>query len=159
MAIMLARGDLDIEADIRSDSASLHPLIGALLDAPGEVHCLRDATRGGVATVLNEIALDSGVGIRVDDATLPVRNEVRAACEILGMDPLHVANEGKLVAIVAPAEADAMVAALRACPGGEDACVIGEVLPEPVGRVLLRTPFGGTRVLDMLVGDPLPRIC
>jgi hydrogenase expression/formation protein HypE len=157
---MLARGDLDIEADVRSDTQPLWDLVDALLRACGDaVHCMRDATRGGVATVLNEIALAAEVGVVIEESRLPVRPEVAGAGEILGIDPLYVANEGKLVAVVAPEHADAALAAMRALPSGAEAAIIGEVRDEPPGRVLGRTTFGGHRLIDMLVGDPLPRIC
>ncbi len=159
-AIMLARGEFDLDADIESDTRCLWPAVDALLDAAGaELHCLRDATRGGVASVLNELARASGVAIVVREADVPVHPAVAGACEILGIDPMYVANEGKLVAFVAPGAADAALAALRAAPGGEDAADIGEVRTEPVGMVLVETAFGGKRVMDQLVGDPLPRIC
>ncbi|GAA1986889.1 hydrogenase expression/formation protein HypE [Catenulispora subtropica] len=160
VAIMLARGGLDLEAEVRSDTRSLWPVVHALLDACGpEAHCLRDATRGGVATVLNEIAAAAEVGVLVAEDRLPVRPEVTGACEILGIDPLYVANEGKLVAFVAPEVADAALEAMRGVEAGADAAVIGEVRDEPPGRVLGRTAFGGHRIIDVLVGDPLPRIC
>jgi hydrogenase expression/formation protein HypE len=160
VAILLARGDLDIEADVRSDTQPLWPLAAALLAACGDgLHCMRDATRGGVATVLNEIALAAEVGIVIDETRVPVRPEVAGAGEILGIDPLYVANEGKLVAFVAAQHADAALAALRSLPAGQDAAIVGEVRDEPPGRVLGRTTFGGHRLIDMLVGDPLPRIC
>ena len=160
VAIMLARGGLELEAEVRSDTRSLWPVVAGLLDACGPgVRCLRDATRGGVATVLNEIAVAAEVGVVVDESRLPVRPEVTGACEILGIDPLYVANEGKLIAFVAPEAADAALAAMRATAAGADAAVIGEVRAEPPGRVLGRTTFGGHRIIDMLVGDPLPRIC
>jgi hydrogenase expression/formation protein HypE len=160
IAILLARGDLDIEADVRSDTQPLWSLASALLTTCGDgLHCMRDATRGGVATVLNEIAMAAEVGIVVEESRLPVRPEVVGAGEILGIDPLYVANEGKLVAFVEAAHADAALAALRALPGGIDAAIVGEVREEPPGRVLGRTTFGGHRLIDMLVGDPLPRIC
>lgn len=160
VAIMLARGELDIDADVRSDTRPLWPLVSAALDACGSaVHCMRDATRGGVATVLNEIALSTQLGVVIDEQKLPLRPEVVGAGEILGIDPLYVANEGKLIAFVAPEQADAALAAVRAHPAGVDAAIIGEVRNEPEGRVLGRTTFGGHRMIDMLVGDPLPRIC
>ena len=160
IAILLARGDLDIEADVRSDTQPLWTLASALLSTCGEgLHCMRDATRGGVATVLNEIALAAEVGVVLEESRVPVRPEVIGAGEILGIDPLYVANEGKLVAFVAPEHADAALAAMRALPTGEDAAIVGEVRAEPPGRVLGRTAFGGHRLIDMLVGDPLPRIC
>ncbi len=160
IAILLARGDLNIEADVRSDTQPLWTLASALLSAVGGgVHCMRDATRGGVATVLNEIALAAEVGIVVEESRVPVRPEVLGAGEILGIDPLYVANEGKLVAFVAPEHADAALEAMRAVTSGQDAAIVGEVRQEPPGRVLGRTSFGGHRLIDMLVGDPLPRIC
>jgi hydrogenase expression/formation protein HypE len=160
IAILLARGRLDLEADVRSDTRSLWPVCEALLDACGEdLRCMRDATRGGVATVLNEIAVAAGLGVVVAEDRVPVRPEVAGAGELLGIDPLYVANEGTLVAFVAPASADAALEAVRAQPGGADAALIGEVREEPPGRVLGRTAFGGHRLIDMLVGDPLPRIC
>jgi len=160
VAILLARGDLDIEADVRSDTAPLWSLASAMLAACGDgLHCMRDATRGGVATVLNEIALAAEVGIVLEESRVPVRPEVFGAGEILGIDPLYVANEGKLVAFVAAEQADAALAAMRSVPSGEHAAIVGEVREEPPGRVLGRTTFGGHRLIDMLVGDPLPRIC
>ncbi|MBW3663676.1 MAG: hydrogenase expression/formation protein HypE [Actinobacteria bacterium] len=160
VAIMLARGELEISADVRSDTQPLWSLAEEVMDACGAgLHCMRDATRGGVATVLNEIALSSGAGIVVQEARVPLRPAVTGACEILGIDPLYVANEGKLVAFVAPEHADAGLEAMRSDPAGEDAAIIGEVVEEPEGRVLGRTTFGGHRIIDMLVGDPLPRIC
>jgi hydrogenase expression/formation protein HypE len=160
ITIMLARGELDIDADVRSDTQSLWPLVAAVRDACGAaLHCMRDATRGGVATVLNEIALATRLGVVIDEQRLPLRPQVVGASEILGIDPLYVANEGKLVAFVDPAHADAALAAMRAQPAGESAAIIGEVRDEPEGRVLGRTTFGGHRMIDMLVGDPLPRIC
>jgi hydrogenase expression/formation protein HypE len=160
IAVMLAREALDIETDVQSDTAPLHALVAALLAAAGEgVHCLKDPTRGGVATALNEMALGSEVSIALDERAIPVHPEVRGACEILGLDPLTIANEGKLLAIVAPERVDAALAAMRAHPLGREAMVIGTVQAEPAGMVFLRTDIGGMRVLDMLVGDPLPRIC
>lgn len=160
IAIMLARGELDIDADVRSDTQPLWEVAEALIATSGRsLHCLRDATRGGVATVLNEIALASGAGIVIDEDKLPLRPEVVGAGEILGIDPLYVANEGKFVAFVAAESAEEALAAVRACAAGQDAAIIGEVRDEPAGRVLGRTTFGGHRIIDMLVGDPLPRIC
>ena len=159
-AIMLARGELGLSAEIESDTRPLWPTVDALLDAAGDdVRCARDATRGGVASVLNELARASGVAILVREADVPVRPDVAGAAEILGIDPMYVANEGRLVAFVAPGSADAALAALRSVPGGDQAAEIGEVRTEPPGMVLVRTAFGGTRVMDLLVGDPLPRIC
>jgi hydrogenase expression/formation protein HypE len=160
IAIMLARGDLEIAADVQSDTRELWSLAAALIDTCGDgLRVMRDATRGGVATVLNEIAMTAGIGVVVAEDRLPVRPEVAGAGEILGIDPLYVANEGKLVAFVAPEVAEAALERLRSLPGGEDAALIGEVREEPAGRVLGRTTFGGHRMIDMLVGDPLPRIC
>ncbi len=159
MAVMVARGNLELEAELESDTAPLAGLVAALLDATDGVRCLRDLTRGGLATVLNEIALAADVGIVIDEAKLPVRPEVSGACEILGIDPLYVANEGKLMAIVAPEAAAAAFAALASHELGIDTELVGEVRDEPPGLVLLETAFGGRRVVDMLVGDPLPRIC
>jgi hydrogenase expression/formation protein HypE len=160
IAIMLARGQLDIDADVSSDTQPLWALTDAMLRAGGAgVHCMRDATRGGVATVLNEIALSAEVGVVIAEERVPLRPEVIGAGEILGIDPLYVANEGKLVAFVDPDVADVVLEAMRAEPAGHDAAVIGEVREEPPGRVLGRTAFGGHRMIDVLVGDPLPRIC
>lgn len=159
ITIMLARGELDIEADLASDTAPLHGVIARLLDAAPGVRLIRDATRGGVATILNEVARDAQVAVVVDEAQMPVRPAVSGACELLGIDPLYVACEGRFVAVVDGAEADAAVQALRADPLGEDAAVIGRIKDDPPGLVLLNTSFGGTRIVDMLVGDPLPRIC
>jgi hydrogenase expression/formation protein HypE len=159
-AIMLARGDLGLEADISSDTRSLWPAADALLEAAGPaLRCMRDATRGGVASVLNELARASGVAMIVREADIPVDPAVAGAAELLGIDPMYVANEGKLVAFVAPEAADAALAALQAVPGCERATEIGEVKTEPPGMVLVDTAFGGKRVMDQLVGDPLPRIC
>ena len=159
-AIMLARGDFGIEAPIVSDTAPLHGLVAALLDAlPGGVRSLRDATRGGVATVLNEVATASQVAVVVEEEALPVRAEVTGVCELLGIDPLYVACEGRFVAVVDGEHADRAVQVLRGQPGGAGAVRIGTVRDDPPGLVLLRTVFGGTRIVDLLVGDPLPRIC
>src|SRR2546428_1390934 len=160
IAIMLAREALDIETDVESDTAPLHSLVAALFAAAGDgVHCLKDPTRGGVATALNEMALGSEVSIGLEEHAIPIHPGVRGACEILGLDPLTIANEGKLLAIVAPEKAELALAALRAHPLGHEAVIIGTVQAEPPGMVFLRTDIGGMRVLDMLVGDPLPRIC
>ena len=160
IAIMLAREALEIETTIQSDTAALHTLTAALLEAAGDgVHCLKDPTRGGVATSLNEMALGSEVGIGLDEHAIPVHGEVRGACEILGLDPLTIANEGKLLAIVAPDKAQLALKVMRDHPLGREAAIIGSVQSDPPGMVFLRTDIGGMRVLDMLVGDPLPRIC
>ncbi|MDX6552142.1 MAG: hydrogenase expression/formation protein HypE [Gaiellales bacterium] len=159
-AVMLARGEFELDAAVESDTQSLWPAVDALLDAAGaSLRCLRDATRGGVATVLNELARASGVAIVVQEASVPVRPAVSGACEILGIDPMYVANEGRFVTFVAPDAVDAALAALRSVPGCEEAVEIGEVKTDPPGMVLLATAFGGRRVMDTLVGDPLPRIC
>jgi hydrogenase expression/formation protein HypE len=159
-AIMLARGEFELDADIESDTRSLWPAVDALLEAAGSgLRCMRDATRGGVASVLNELATASGVAMLVQEGRIPVHPAVAGACEILGIDPMYVANEGKLVAVVAPELAEDALAALRAVPGCEEAAQIGEVRTEPPGMVLVQTAFGGRRVMDLLVGDPLPRIC
>ena len=159
MAVMLARGDLALEADIRSDTAPLGALMEALLAAAPSTRWMRDPTRGGLGTVCNELAQATNLAVVLDEARLPVDPAVNAACDLLGIDPLYVANEGKLVAIVAPDEADSAVAALRAQPYGSGATAIGEIHADPEGIVVLLTTFGGTRIVDMLVGDPLPRIC
>jgi hydrogenase expression/formation protein HypE len=159
-AIMLARGEFELDAPVESDTCSLWPAVDALLGAAGQhLRCLRDATRGGVASVLNELARASGVAMVVREGDVPVEPAVAGAAEILGIDPMYVANEGKLVAFVAPEGAEAALEAMRAVPGCERAAEIGEVKTEPPGMVLVATAFGGKRVMDQLVGDPLPRIC
>jgi hydrogenase expression/formation protein HypE len=157
---MLARGELDIEADIVSDTAPLNGIAADLLDAVGDgVRLMRDATRGGVATICNEVATASGVAVVLNEKAIPVRPVVNGASELLGIDPLYVACEGRFVTVVAPDRADAALATLRAHPLGEGAAAIGTIGDDPPGLVLLRTAFGGTRIVDLLVGDPLPRIC
>ena len=158
-AVMLARGDLALEADIASDTAPLHDLVEELLAAAPDTRWLRDSTRGGVGTVCNELARDADLTVVLDEESLPTLPAVAAACELLGIDPLYVANEGKLVAVVPSHQADAALAALRANPLGSAAACVGEIHAEPPGIVVLRTSMGGTRIVDMLVGDPLPRIC
>ncbi|MFN2489849.1 MAG: hydrogenase expression/formation protein HypE [Actinomycetota bacterium] len=159
-AIMLARGELELDADVTSDTASVWIQAEAVMAAAGPaLRVMRDPTRGGVATVLNEIATGSDVGVVLDEDAVPVRPAVKGACEILGIDPMYVANEGKLLAVVAAEAAEAALEALRATPGGEASALVGEVAEEPAGMVLVRTGFGGTRIMDMLIGDPLPRIC
>jgi hydrogenase expression/formation protein HypE len=159
-AVMLARGEFELDAEVESDTCSLWPAVDALLDAAGPaLRCLRDATRGGVATVLNELARASGVAVVVREANVPVPPAVAGACEILGLDPMYVANEGTLVAFVAPEAADGALESMRSIPGCEEAAEIGEVRTDPPGMVLVETAFGGRRVMDLLVGDPLPRIC
>ena len=159
MAVMLARGDLKLDADIRSDTASLASLVAAVLAAAPSTRWMRDPTRGGVATVCNELARDTNLAVVLDESLLPVAPAVVGACDLLGIDPLYVANEGKVVVVVAPDEADAALAAMRAHPIGAAATRIGEIMAEPEAVVVLLTSFGGTRIVDMLVGDPLPRIC
>jgi hydrogenase expression/formation protein HypE len=159
MTIMLARGELDLDADLVSDTAPVHGLVAGLLAAAPGVRALRDATRGGVATVLNEIATAADVAVIVDEDAVPVRPEVRGAAELLGIDPLYVACEGRVVVVVDGEQVDAALAAMRAHPLGEHAAVIGRVRADPPGLVLVNTAFGGTRIVDLLVGDPLPRIC
>ncbi|GAA1509644.1 hydrogenase expression/formation protein HypE [Nocardioides humi] len=159
MAVMLARGNLDIEADIASDSMPVNALVEGLLAAAPGTRWMRDATRGGLGTVCNELAQAVGLGVVIDEGLLPIDPTVLGCCDMLGIDPVHVANEGKFVAVVPAEETEAAVAALRSRAGGGQAAVIGEVLAEPAGIVAMRTPFGGTRIVDMLVGDPLPRIC
>lgn len=160
IAIMSVREGLEFETELKSDSAALHGLVAAVLDAAGEaVHVLRDPTRGGVSSALNEIAQAAKVGVRLEEAAIPVTDPVRAACEILGLDPLYVANEGKAIAIVAPAHAAAALAAMRAHTLGRDAVDIGEVVADHPGRVFMRSRIGGVRVVDMLSGEQLPRIC
>ena len=160
VTIMLARGELDIEADLVSDTAPLNALLADVRAAcPGGVRRMRDATRGGVATVLNELASDAGAAVVVDESAVPVRPAVRGACELLGIDPMYVACEGRAVVAVAPEAEEAALAALHRHPLGAEAAVIGRVREDPPGLVLLKTAFGGTRIVDLLVGDPLPRIC
>jgi hydrogenase expression/formation protein HypE len=160
ITIVLARGELDIEADLQSDTRSVLPLVQVLVrEAGAGVRWMRDPTRGGVATSLNELARDCGHGIVLFEETIPVRDSVRGACELLGLDPLHIANEGQFLAIVSAEHADAALNALRATPGGEDAVNIGEVREQPAGMVSVTMLYGGNRLVDMLVGDPLPRIC
>jgi hydrogenase expression/formation protein HypE len=158
-AVMAARGDLALETTLQSDCRPLNGLMAALLDAAPGTRCARDATRGGVASVLNEIAGSAGVAIRIEETCIPVRPEVMGLCEILGLDPLYLANEGTAVAIVPPDETEAALAALRAHPFGTQACSIGAVTNGPRGRVMMRTGFGGERLVDLLAGDQLPRIC
>lgn len=159
MAILSQRENLEFEGLIESDTAALHSLVAAMLDASEEVHCLRDPTRGGVATTLNEIASSSKVGMEIDEKEIPVREAVQGACEILGLDPLYVANEGKLVAIVAADVANALVGRMREHPMGRNARIVGQVVDDHPGQVLMKTGIGGTRVVDLLFGEQLPRIC
>jgi hydrogenase expression/formation protein HypE len=164
MAIMSQRENLEFEGAITSDCASLHGLVAAMLSTPpGDgsefIHCLRDPTRGGAATTLNEIAKRAGVGIVLREQSIPVRESVRGACEVLGLDPLYVANEGKLLAVVVPERTQAVLHQMRQHPLGQDAAIIGEVVAEHPGMVLMKTQIGGTRVLDVMFGEQLPRIC
>jgi hydrogenase expression/formation protein HypE len=158
-AILGARGDMALDSPIESDCAPLHILVRDILAAAPGTRLMRDATRGGAATVLNEIALASNLSIEIDEALTPIREEVKAFCEILGLDPLYLANEGKLVAVVPAEEANAALEAMRANPFGAGACLIGHARNGEAGRVTMRTSFGGRRIVDMLVGEQLPRIC
>lgn len=158
-AILAARGDLALETDLHSDCAALGHLMEAVLAAAPDTRAARDATRGGLASALNEMAGEAGVAVELDDAALPLRDEVRGMCEILGLDPLYLANEGTLVLFVPEAQADAALQAMRTRPEGRHAAIIGRALAAPAGRVTLRSPFGGARIVDMLVGEQLPRIC
>lgn len=159
MAILSQRENLEFEGVIESDCAALHQLVSEMLDVSVDIRCLRDPTRGGVATVLNEIALRSNAGMLLRETEIPVRETVRGACELLGLDPLYVANEGKLVAIVAPSCANAMVGRMQQNSLGRDARIIGEVVADHIGMVLMETEIGGIRVVDTLFGEQLPRIC
>jgi hydrogenase expression/formation protein HypE len=160
ITILLARGELDLEADLASDTRSVLALVEALIGAAGPgIRWMRDPTRGGAATSLNELARDCGLGMVLLEDQIPVRDAVRGACELLGLDPLHIANEGQFLAVVAPEYADAALNALNLAPGGDGAKIIGEVREQPAGSVLVSTLYGGSRIVDMLVGDPLPRIC
>ena len=160
ITILLARGELDLEADLRSDTRAVLPLVQGMVAvaAPG-LRWMRDPTRGGVATSLNELALECGLAVHLDEDAVPVRDQVRGACELLGLDPLHIANEGQVLAVVAPEHAEAALDALRSTPGGAEAALIGEIREQPAAAVLATTRYGGSRIVDMLVGDPLPRIC
>jgi len=159
IAILSVREGLTFETEIRSDSAPLNSLTSMLLELSPEIRCMRDPTRGGLASTLNELAAASAVGVEIDEAALPIRPEVRAACELLGLDPLHVANEGKLVAVVPAERAEATLAAARAHPQGREAALIGEVVAAHPKRVTMRSVVGGTRLVSMLAGEQLPRIC
>ncbi len=159
IAILSEREGLRFDTALESDSAALHTLVRDMLNASTAIRCLRDPTRGGLSSTLNEIAAAAAVGMTLDETTIPVREEVRGACEVLGLDPLYVANEGKLVAVVAPEAADTVLAAMRAHPLGAHAAVIGTVTDRNPGMVLMRTAFGTSRIVDLLAGDQLPRIC
>ena len=154
IAVMLARGNLELELDVESDTAPVHELTAALCALGEELRWMRDPTRGGLATTLNELAAGAGASVVLTEQAIPVREDVRAACELLGIDPLYVANEGKVVAVVSPGAAGAALGAL-----GPSAAIVGEIQADDVPLVLAETPFGGSRIVDMLVGDPLPRIC
>ncbi|HEX5435191.1 MAG TPA: hydrogenase expression/formation protein HypE [Candidatus Angelobacter sp.] len=160
ITILLARGELDFEANLSSDTRCVLPLVEALarVAAPG-IHWMRDPTRGGVATSLNELARDCGLSIALEEELIPMRDAVRGACELLGLDPLHIANEGQFLAVIAPEYAEPALAALTKAEGGDGARIIGEVREKPAAAVLVTTRYGGSRIVDMLVGDPLPRIC
>jgi hydrogenase expression/formation protein HypE len=159
IAVLSTREGLSFQTAIESDSAPLNGLVAAMLETSNKVHVLRDPTRGGVATALNEVAKQSGVGIRLEESSLPVRTEVSAACEMLGLDPLYVANEGKVLVLVAPEDAELVLNTMRQHPLGQKACIIGEAVSEHPGRVVLQTGIGGRRIVDMLSGEQLPRIC
>jgi hydrogenase expression/formation protein HypE len=159
VAVMSKRENLGFETEIRSDTAALHGLVAAMVAAVPDIHCLRDPTRGGFATTLNELARQSGVGMRIRESALPVREDVAAACELLGLDPLYVANEGKLVAICPGERADTLLAAMRDHPLGRHAALVGEVVADPHRFVQMETAFGGQRIVDWLAGEQLPRIC
>ena len=159
VAIMSSRENLAFETEIRSDSAALHGLVAAMIETGADIHCLRDPTRGGLATTLNELARQSGVGMQLEETAIPVSTDVRAACELLGLDPLYVANEGKLVCICAAHDAGRLLAAMQAHPLGSQAAIIGKVVADEFGHVQMQTAFGGNRMVDWLAGEQLPRIC
>lgn len=159
MSVMMARGDLAIEAPIKSDTRAVNHLVEALMTAVPDTRWMRDATRGGLGTVLNELAVATGWGIAIEDESIPVHDMTRGACDMLGIDPIYVANEGMFCAVVPADQVDTALEALRALPGGEEAANIGRVVSKPESSVVMVTAFGGTRMIDMLVGDPLPRIC
>ncbi|OGF55340.1 MAG: hydrogenase expression/formation protein HypE [Candidatus Fraserbacteria bacterium RBG_16_55_9] len=159
IAIMAVREGLSFESEIESDCAPLAHLVLRLLDEGIEVHCLRDLTRGGLSSALNEIAQTASVGVAIDERRIPVRQDVQGACEILGLDPLYVANEGRFIAFVAPSDGERALQIMQSDPLGQDACLIGEVLGEPEGVVMLKSQIGANRILDMLSGEQLPRIC
>ncbi len=159
IAVLSSREGIQFSTDLESDCAPLNGLVAAMMQVSPNVRCLRDPTRGGLASTLNEFAHQSGVGIWIEESAIPVKEEVRGACELLGLEPWDLANEGKLVAVVSPDSAEAVLTAMKGHPYGRDAARIGEVRDDPPGKVLLRTPLGSTRILDMMVGEPLPRIC
>jgi hydrogenase expression/formation protein HypE len=158
--VLLARGQVDLEATLCSDTRSIWPFVDRLLETAGAgVRWMRDPTRGGIATALNELARDAHLGIVLQEKRVPVREEVRGVCELLGLDPLHIANEGQFLAVLAPEYADIGLDAIQLLPGGEAAAIIGEVREAHPGTVVAMSSYGGSRIIDMLVGDPLPRIC
>lgn len=160
ISILLARGELELESNLSSDTRSVWSLVNSLIEqTPNAVKWMRDPTRGGVATSLNELAKDLQLGIKLTESDIPIHDSVRGACELLGLDPLHIANEGQFLAVVSATEADKALAALHKTPGGSGAKIIAEIIAEPMATVLCETAYGSTRVIDMLVGDPLPRIC
>ena len=159
IAILSKRENLEFETEIRSDSAALHGLVAAMVEAVPAIHCLRDPTRGGLGTTLNELAQQSGVGLRIREEAIPIKPDVAAACELLGIDPLYVANEGKLVALCPAAEAEALLAVMRAHPLGRDAAIVGKAVADEHAFVQMETGFGGQRMVDWPAGEQLPRIC
>ncbi len=159
VAIMSSRENLEFETSIESDSAALHTLVAAMVAAIPSIHCLRDPTRGGLATTLNELARQSGVGMRLQESAIPIKPQVKAACELLGLDPLYVANEGKLICICAQEDAQKLLETMRAHPLGKEASIIGQVAEDQNCFVQMETSFGGSRIVDWLVGEQLPRIC
>ena len=159
IAVLEARGELGFQTQLQSDLAPLNHLVEEMKAASNQIHVLRDPTRGGVASALNEIARQSSVGIVLDEASLPVKPEVAGACEMLGFDPLYIANEGKLLALVSPEDTESVLLAMRNSQYGQESVIIGQVEPEPAGRVLLKTRLGSTRIVDVLAGELLPRIC
>ncbi|RUT03213.1 hydrogenase expression/formation protein HypE [Dulcicalothrix desertica PCC 7102] len=158
-SILIARGELALDSNIESDCQPLNDLVATIIEACPDIHAMRDVTRGGLATVLNEFASSANVSIRLDEAAIPVQEQVKGVCEILGFDPLYLANEGKLVVVLKREDADTVLSAMKSHPAGLNACVVGEVIEKPEGIVLLKTGFGAERIVDMLVGDQLPRIC
>jgi hydrogenase expression/formation protein HypE len=158
-AILIARGELALETDIESDCQPLHELVAEIIKVCPQIHAMRDATRGGLATVLNEFAHTANLGIRINENAIPIREEVNGVCEILGLEPLYLANEGKIVIIAPPEKADLILETMKNHPTAKQASIIGEIIPTPPGIVLLKTTFGAERIIDMLVGDQLPRIC
>lgn len=159
ITIISQREGIDFKTEIKSDCAPLWNIVSDILNVSKQIHSLKDPTRGGIATVLNEIAISSNVGIIIDEAKIPIREEVKAVCELLGFDPLYVANEGKLIAVVGKEDAEEVLSVMRKNPKGEASCIIGEVSDKPKGMVILKTKVGGTRIVDMLTAEQLPRIC